>query len=62
MKIEVLMTSKYAIQTEKKNFEITEILKRRNYEADTERGHPNRGISVHAYIHYCIFQPFSQNY
>ena len=28
------------------NFKITEILKRRNFEGDAERGDENRGISV----------------
>ena len=34
------------LKQKQRNFEITEILKRRNFEADAERGDANRGISV----------------
>ena len=34
------------VKQKRRNFEITEIFKRRNFEADAERGDANRGISV----------------
>ena len=35
------------LQQKRRNFEITEILKRLNFAADAERGDANRGTSVH---------------
>ena len=35
------------LKQKRRKFEITEILKRRNFEANAERGDANRGISVH---------------
>ena len=34
------------VKQKRGNFEITEILKRRNFEADARQGDTNRGISV----------------
>ena len=48
--IEALMTQlrnmRRKWKQKRRNLEITEILKRRNFEADAERGDANRGISV----------------
>ena len=35
------------LKQKRRNFKINEILKRRNFEADAERGDANRGISVY---------------
>ena len=38
------------LKQKQRNFEITEILKRCNFEADAERGDANQGISVFSII------------
>ena len=54
MQIEALTTQlqnmRRKLKQKRHNFEITEILNKRNSEADTERGDANRSVSVHTHI------------
>ena len=63
MQIEALTTQLRKMQCKLKQkrhmFDVTEILKRHNFEADVERGDANQGISVYAYVNALMFAYFS---
>ena len=45
-----LRNKRSKLKQKRRNFEIAEILKRRNFEADAEQSEANRGISVLVHI------------